>query len=72
MNQPQVKQIEIADDKFGKNVSVISPVNLYRFVIVNGVFIEPFVKIQKGVKIGDWTKIQSHSFLCELFDVGKN
>jgi acetyltransferase-like isoleucine patch superfamily enzyme len=31
----------------------------------------PFVEIQKGVVIGSFTKIQSHSFVCELVSIGE-
>ena len=72
MNQPQVKQIGIVDVRFGKNVTIVSPVNLYGCVIGMDVFIGPFVEIQKDVSIGDRTKIQSHSFISELVDIGKD
>ena len=32
----------------------------------------PFTEIQKNVKIGNNTKIQSHSFICELVCIGNN
>ena len=35
-------------------------------------FIGPFVEIQKGVKIGKRSKIQSHSFICELVEIGND
>ncbi len=72
MNQPKIKHIGISEVQFGKNVTIVSPVNLYGCVIGNNVFIGPFVEIQKDVKIGDRTKIQSHSFICELVDIGKD
>ena len=72
MNQPKIKHIGISEVQFGKNVTIVSPVNLYGCVIGNNFFIGPFVKIQKDVKIGDRTKIQSHSFICELVDIGKD
>jgi len=62
----------IIDVKFGKNCSVIEPVNLYGCELGNNVFIGPFVEITKGVKIGDNTRISSHSFICELVTIGKN
>ena len=34
-------------------------------------FVGPFVEIQAGVKIGK-TKIQSHTFVCELVLIGNN
>lgn len=35
-------------------------------------FIGPFVEIQKDVTVGSRTKIQSHSFICELVDIGED
>ncbi|MDH5474603.1 MAG: N-acetyltransferase, partial [Cyclobacteriaceae bacterium] len=35
-------------------------------------FIGPFTEIQKGVKIGERCKIQSHSFVCELVTIGND
>ena len=72
MNQPQINQIGIADVEFGKNVTVVSPVNLYGCVIGDDVFIGPFVEIQKDVTIGERTRIQSHAFICELISIGKD
>jgi acetyltransferase-like isoleucine patch superfamily enzyme len=58
------------DVKFGTNVKVIEPCNIYGCEIGNNCFIGPFVEIQKDVLIGDNTKIQSHSFICELVTIG--
>ena len=41
-------------------------------IIGNNTFIGPFVEIQKGVTLGKKTKIQSHSFICELVTIGEN
>jgi acetyltransferase-like isoleucine patch superfamily enzyme len=57
---------------FGDYVTVVEPVNLYECHIGSGCFIGPFVEIQKGVVIGDRTKIQSHSFICELVTIGSD
>ena len=62
----------IKNVKFGKNVKVIKPVNLYGCHIFDDCFVGPFTEIQKNVKIGDNTKIQSHSFICELVEIGNN
>ena len=62
---------KISKIKLGKNCKIIEPVNLYGCVIGNRVFVGPFVEIQKNVKIGDNTKIQSHSFICEKVIIGK-
>jgi acetyltransferase-like isoleucine patch superfamily enzyme len=64
--------IGIIDVQFGCNVKVVRPVNLYGCVIGDECFIGPFVEIQKNVVIGKKTKIQSHSFLCELVTIGDN
>ena len=55
----------IINVKFGKNVTIIEPVNLYNCSIGDNSFIGPFVEIQKNVFIGKNTRIQSHSFICE-------
>ena len=65
-------QIGIRDVQFGESVTVIEPVNLYGCVIGDGCFIGPFVEIQRGVKIGARTKIQSHAFICELVEIGED
>ena len=56
---------------FGKNCRLVEPVNIYGCKIGNSVFIGPFVEIQKNSKIGDNTRIQSHSFICEKVSIGK-
>jgi acetyltransferase-like isoleucine patch superfamily enzyme len=72
LNQPKIKEAGIVNVKFGDNVTVVNPVNLYGCAIGSNVFVGPFVEIQKDVNIGDRTKIQSHSFICELVDIGKD
>ncbi len=64
------KYIGIKDVQFGKNVTVVEPVNLYGCSIGDNCFIGPFVEIQKDVIIGRNTKIQSHAFVCELVTIG--
>ncbi len=72
MSQPKIKEAEIVNVNFGDGVTVVSPVNLYGCTIGSNVFVGPFVEIQKNVNIGERTKIQSHSFICELVDIGKD
>lgn len=73
MYQPLISQVQIRSDvEFGENVKVVQPVNLYGCIIGDNCFIGPFVEIQKDVKIGSNTKIQSHSFICELVSIGDN
>lgn len=69
-NNPMIKKIGTRDVQFGKNVTVVEPVNLYECRIGDNCFIGPFVEIQKGVKLGADTRIQSHAFICELVTIG--
>jgi acetyltransferase-like isoleucine patch superfamily enzyme len=65
--------VSIRDDVvFGTNVTVVEPSNLYGCILGNDVFVGPFVEIQNGVKVGAGTRIQSHSFLCELVTIGSD
>ena len=48
----------------------IEPVNLYECSIGDNCFIGPFVEIQRNVIIGNNTRIQSHSFICEGVTIG--
>lgn len=72
MNRPHILNSEIRDVRFGKNVKLVQPVNLYECSIGDNCFIGPFVEIQKNVSVGSNSKIQSHCFVCELVTVGKN
>ncbi|AFD08180.1 acyltransferase [Solitalea canadensis] len=65
-------QVGIKDVTLGKNVKVVEPLNLYGCTIGDNCFIGPFVEIQKDVTIGNNTKIQSHSFICELVTIGNS
>jgi acetyltransferase-like isoleucine patch superfamily enzyme len=71
VNKPHLLQCKIVDTTFGQNVSVVEPVNIYGATIGNNCFVGPFVEIQKGVVIGDGTKVQSHTFICELVTIGE-
>ena len=70
MNEPNLRAAGITDVKFGQNVTVVQPVNLYGCEIDDESFIGPFVEIQKGVRIGKRSRIQSHAFICELVVIG--
>lgn len=69
-NEPQFINNGVKNVHFGKNIKVINPVNLYGCAIGDNCFIGPFVEIQKDVTIGQSTKIQSHTFICELVNIG--
>jgi len=70
--KPTIKTIGIVDVAFGENVTIIEPVNLYGCTISNDVFIGPFVEIQKNAIIGKGTRVQSHTFICELVAIGES
>lgn len=70
MSAPKIRACGIRDVRFGVDVTVVEPANLYECEIGDGCFIGPFVEIQRGVVIGARTKVQSHSFVCELVTIG--
>ena len=60
---------KISRVNIGKNYKIIEPVNLYDSTIGRNVFIGPFVEIQKNARIGNNTRIQSHTFICEKVNI---
>lgn len=60
----------LIDVKFGAGVTVVEPCNLYGCELGDGVFVGPFVEIQRNVRVGARTKVQSHAFICELVTIG--
>ncbi|MDP4148453.1 MAG: acyltransferase [Bacteroidota bacterium] len=65
------KQAGIAPDTvFGADVTVVQPVNLYGCTIGDNSFIGPFVEIQRNARVGRSCKVQSHTFICELVEIG--
>ena len=68
----EFREIGVVDVEFGTGVTVVKPVNLYGCEIGDDCFIGPFVEIQSNVKIGARTRIQSHSFICELVSIGED
>lgn len=65
-----MRKIGIVDVKFGKEVTIVEPANLYGCEIGEGTFVGPFVEVQRDVKIGCRCRVQSHSFICELVTIG--
>lgn len=65
-------EASIRDVSCGDNVTIIEPSNLYECNLADNVFVGPFVEIQKGVTIGERTKVQSHTFICELVSIGND
>ena len=66
------KDSGIVDVTFGDDVTVVRPVNLYGCTIGDDCFIGPFVEIQRNAKIGCRSRVQSHSFICELVNIGED
>jgi acetyltransferase-like isoleucine patch superfamily enzyme len=67
---PDLRESAIVDVDFGADVVVVKPANLYGCRIGDGCFVGPFVEIQRGAVIGARTRVQSHSFVCELVEIG--
>lgn len=68
----KILKSKIAMIKKGQNFKVVDPVNIYGCKFGDNCFVGPFCEIQKNVEIGNNTKIQSHSFICELVNIGNN
>jgi len=67
---PSFRDSGVTDVRFGAGVVVVRPVNLYGCSIGDEAFIGPFVEIQRDASIGRRTRVQSHSFVCELVTIG--
>lgn len=67
---PTIHHSGIVDVTFGERVTIIEPVNLYGCTIGDSCFIGPFVEIQRGASIGNRCRIQSHTFICDLVQIG--
>jgi len=63
------KQI-IRNCKIGEGTKVWNFVNMYECEVGRDSMIGTFVELQNGVKVGDRTRIQSHTFVCELVTIG--
>jgi len=62
----------IKNVKFGENVLIVEPVNLYGCELGDNVKIGPFVEIQSNVKIGKNTTVSSHSFIPSGIEIGEH
>lgn len=70
MGEPRLIKSAIVNARFGDNVRIVEPANIYGCAIGSDTFIGPFVEIQKDVTIGERCKVQSHAFICELVTIG--
>ncbi|MCW6531218.1 N-acetyltransferase [Sphingomonas sp. MMSM20] len=62
----------VRDVTAGHGVTIVEPTNLYECTLDDDVFVGPFCEVQKGVVIGARTRVQSHSFVCELVAIGRD
>jgi len=72
MTLPLLKQVGIVDVTCGDGVTIVEPANIYHCTLGDGVFVGPFAEIQRGVRIGARTRVQSHAFICELVTIGED
>ena len=72
MGEPRIHKNGIVDVEFGDDVTLVEPVNLYGCTLGDGVFVGPFVEIQRRVTFGARTRVQSHAFICELVTIGED
>lgn len=72
MAQPTVLEAQVRDVRCGERVRIVAPSNVYECELGDDCFVGPFVEIQKGVRIGARTKVQSHAFICELVEIGSD
>jgi acetyltransferase-like isoleucine patch superfamily enzyme len=72
MAEPIVLQARVRDVRCGSNVRIVAPANVYECELGDDCFVGPFVEIQRGVRIGARTKVQSHAFICELVEIGSD
>lgn len=70
MNSTSLKKVGIRDVKFGVDVTVVEPANIYGCEIDDGAFVGPFTEIQAGARVGKRTRVQSHAFICDLVEIG--
>jgi acetyltransferase-like isoleucine patch superfamily enzyme len=72
MNKPKIYKSQFRDVKYGKNVVLVEPSNLYECELNDNVFVGPFCEIQSEVIIGKNTRVQSHTFICSLVSIGED
>lgn len=68
----RILKAQIVDVEVDGDVTVVEPCNIYGCKLGREVFVGPFVEIQKNVTIGARTRVQSHTFICELVTIGED
>ncbi|MEO7157245.1 MAG: acyltransferase [Vicinamibacterales bacterium] len=72
MAAPTLLRSGVRDVVCGAGVTIVEPVNIYECALGEGCFVGPFVEIQRGVRVGARTRVQSHAFVCELVSIGED
>ena len=70
MDYPANERQMIRDCEIGEGTKIWNFVNLYGCRIGRDSMIGCFVEIQSGVVIGDRSRVQSHSFVCDMVSIG--
>ncbi len=70
MDYPANERQLIRDCKIGEGTKIWNFVNIYGCEIGRDSMVGCFVEIQEGVKIGDRTRVQSHTFICDMVSIG--
>ena len=70
MDYPANEHQVIRDCEIGEGTKIWNFVNLYGCRIGRDSMIGCFVEIQSGVVIGDRSRVQSHSFVCDMVSIG--
>lgn len=68
---PTLLRAQVRDVLCGEGVRIVEPANVYECTLGDRCFVGPFVEIQRGVRIGADTRVQSHTFVCELVTIGE-
>lgn len=72
MGVPNIISASIREVECGEGVKIVEPANVYECVLEDHCFVGPFVEIQRGVRVGARTRVQSHAFICELVTIGSD
>lgn len=72
MAAPRLLSVGLVDVQCGERVTIVQPVNAYGCTLADDVFVGPFVEIQREVTVGARTRVQSHTFICELVTIGED
>jgi acetyltransferase-like isoleucine patch superfamily enzyme len=70
MDYPVNDRQLIRDCRIGEGTRIWNFVNMYECEVGRDSMIGTFVEIQNGVRIGDRTRVQSHTFICEMVTIG--